>query len=195
MKILVACEFSGVVRDAFIRRGHDVISCDILPTEAPGPHYQGDVKDILDSGFDLMIAHPPCFRLSKVSGAHWKKDWFKIEQLRALEFVQLLMNAPIKHIAIENPVGKINSAIRKADQIIHPYMFGDPWLKETCLWLKNLPLLKPTNIIEPRGNWVKPGNKRPDRKFYFVPEGGNRNWKDRSRTFPGISEAMAEQWG
>ena len=148
-----------------------------------------------------MIAHPPCTHLSKAGGWAWK---FKNrEQKEALDFVTQLMNASIERIAIENPIGKINTAIRKPDQIIHPYYFGDGWLKETCLWLKHLPRLEYrlrddmfglATAIEPQGNWVKPGNKR-NRRFNSVPEGGNRNPKDRSRTFPGIANAMAEQWG
>ncbi len=201
IRVLVACEFSGIVREAFAKRGFDAWSCDLLPTEIPGQHIQGDVLKILNDGWDLMIAHPPCTHLSKAGGWCWK---FKAEeQEAALRFVRYLMDAPIKHIAIENPVGKINTAIRPPDQIIHPYFFGDPWLKETCLWLKNMPKLeysKTDNMfwnmtaIEPKGNWVKPGNKRL-RRFNDVPEGGHGNPKDRSRSFPGVADAMAEQWG
>ncbi len=189
----MACEFSGIVRDAFRERGHDAVSCDLLPSEKPGPHIQGDVLNHLDENWDLMVAHPPCTHLSKAGGWCWK--YKQVEQKEALEFVQSLMDAPIPRIAIENPIGKINTAIRKPDQIIHPWMFGDPWMKETCLWLKGLQKLTPTKIIEPTGNWVKPGNKRPWRRFDEVPEGGKRNWKDRSITFQGIAEAMADQWG
>lgn len=180
MKVLIACEFSGVVRDAFIRRGHESISCDLLPTEKPGPHYQGDVMDIIGNGWDLMIAHPPCTHLA-VSGARWfseKQD----EQLAALEFVRLLMAAPIERIAIENPISIISSKIRKPDQIIQPWMFGHGETKATCLWLKNLPLLKPTYIVSGRENRIARMPPGPDR------------WKERSRTFPGIAQAMAEQW-
>ncbi len=201
MRVLVACEFSGIVRDVFARHGHDAWSCDLLPSETEGNHIQDDVLKHLDEGWDLMIAHPPCTHLSKAGGWCWK---FKSkEQEEALTFVHQLMDAPIERIAIENPVGKINTAIRKPDQIIHPYYFGDPWLKETCLWLKNLPRLiyvltddmfHEATSIEPQGNWVKPGNKRK-RRFSDVPEGGNRNSHDRSRTFLGIAEAMASQWG
>ncbi len=140
-----------------------------------------------------MIAHPPCTHLSKAGGWCWK--YKQKEQKEALDFVLTLMNAPIQFIAIENPVGKINTAIRKPDQIIHPWQFGDPWMKETCLWLKNLPLLVPTNIVTPTGNWVKPGNNRPHRRFNDVPEGGRGNSHERSRSFQGIANAMAQQWG
>ena len=192
MKVLVACEFSGIVREAFIRRGHDAWSCDLLPTEQEGNHIQGDVLDHLNDGWDLMIAHPPCTYLTKMAGRWWKRN--KEEQEDALVFVLLLMSAEIERIAIENPVGKINSAIRKPDQIIHPYYFGDPWLKETCLWLKNLPPLFATRIVEPVGNWVRPGNIR-NRRFNRVLEGGRGNSYDRSRFFKGIAQTMAEQWG
>ena len=192
MRVLVACEFSGVVRDAFLAKGHDAISCDLEESERPGPHYRGDVRDLLKGGFDLMIAFPPCTHLSK-AGAHvWKHK--AVEQREALDFVWELMTADIPKIAIENPAGKINTAIGKPSQIVHPWMFGHPWTKQTCLWLKGLPYLQPTNVVEPVANWVKPGNKRPWRKFDAVPEGGNRNAVDRSRTFPGIAAAMAEQW-
>lgn len=142
----------------------------------------------------MMVAFPPCTHLSKAGAAHWKKDHKKILQLEALDFFSALMNAPIEKICIENPVGKINTAISKPSQMIQPYEFGHPWTKQTCLWLKGLPYLKPTNIVAPKGNWVKPGNKRPHRRFDNVPEGGNNNWKDRSLTFQGIADAMADQW-
>ena len=185
--------------------GHEVISCDVLPNdECQKFHYQGSVLDILNDGFDMMIGHPPCFRLSKAGGAHWKKEQFKIEQKEAFEFVLKLWDAPINHICIENPVGFLNSNWRKPNQIIHPYYFGDAWLKETCLWLKNLPQLQYTlqpnlftntvTAVEPQGNWVKPGNNRPHRRFNNVPEGGKGNWKDRSKSFNSIALAMASQW-
>lgn len=181
MRILVACEFSGTVRDAFIRLGHDAVSCDLLPTESPGPHHQGDVTDLLNSGWDMMIAHPPCTHLA-VSGARWFKD--KVyEQQQALDFVRVLMNAPIERIAIENPISVISSAIRKPNQIIHPWQFGHGETKATCLWLKNLPLLKSTNIVSGR-----------DARIHKMPPGPER-WKERSKTYPGIAEAMATQWG
>ena len=181
MKILIACEFSGIVRDAFIEEGHDAISCDLLPTERPGPHYQGDVMDILGDGFDLMIAHPPCTHLA-VSGARWFKDKQE-EQATALEFVRMLLNAPIKKIALENPISVISSRIRKPDQIIQPWQYGHGETKATCLWLKNLPLLIPTDIVEGR-----------DARVHKMSPGPNR-WKERARTLPGIAQAMAQQWG
>ena len=181
MKILIACEFSGIVRNAFIQRGHDALSCDILPTESPGQHYQGDVLEILNDGWDLMVAHPPCTHLA-VSGARWFKDK-KVEQIEALEFVRNLLFAPIPKIALENPISVISSKIRKPDQIIQPWQFGHGETKSTCLWLKNLPKLQPTNIVNGREARIHRMPPRPDR------------WKERSRTFPGIASAMAEQWG
>lgn len=140
MKVLVGCEFSGIVRDAFLERGHDAISCDLKPSKRPGSHYQGDVRDIINDGWDLAIFHPPCTHLA-VSGARWFYKKQK-EQKQALEFVRELMNADIPKIAIENPVSIISTRIRKPDQVVQPYMFGDPHTKTTCLWLKNLPLLQ-----------------------------------------------------
>jgi len=180
MKVLIACEFSGIVRDAFIARGHDAISCDLLPSERPGPHYQGDVRDILADGWDLMVAHPPCTHLA-ISGARWFKDK-QAEQAEALEFVRTLLVAPIPKIALENPVSIISSRIRKPDQIIQPWQHGHGEVKRTCLWLKNLPLLVPTNIVEGR-----------EARVHRMPPGPDR-WRERSRTFPGIAAAMAEQW-
>lgn len=187
MKVLVACEFSGRVRDAFARRGHDAISCDLLPSEAPGLHYQGDIRDILYNGYDLMIAHPPCTHLA-VSGARYFKDK-REEQEEALEFIRLLLDAPIERIALENPVGIISTRIRKPDQIIQPWMFGEDASKKTCLWLKNLPKLQPTDVI------VKEiyGNQTPSGQNRLAPS--PTRWMDRSRTYYGIAEAMAEQWG
>ena len=191
MRVLVACEYSGTVRDAFRRAGHDAMSCDLLPTEAPGPHYQGDVRDVLDDGWDLMVAHPPCTHLA-VSGARW----FHIkrqEQADALAFVRLLMDAPIARIAIENPVSVISSRIRKPDQIIQPWMFGHEATKTTCLWLKELPALMPTNIVGKGARHVtKSGKSLP--QWYNLPPSEDR-WKIRSATFQGIADAMADQWG
>ena len=201
MRVLVACEFSGIVRDAFQARGHEAVSCDLLPSERPnwtlesssdqidvrvhhpdrGSHIQGDVIDILNEGWDLMIAHPPCTRLA-VSGARWFKDK-REEQAVALDFARALMDAPVPRIALENPVSIISSRIRKPDQIIQPWQFGHGEIKATCLWLKNLPKLAPTNIVdgrEPRVHFMSPG---PDR------------WRERSRTLAGIAAAMADQWG
>ncbi len=154
MKVLVACEYSGRVRDAFLALGHDAMSCDLLPTDVPGPHYQGDVFDIINDGWDLMVAHPPCTYLS-VSGMHWTTRGLRDPQLTedALQFVQRLMDAPIKHIAIENPISIISSRIRKPDQIIQPWWFGHDASKKTCLWLKNLPKLEfyYPEIVAPKG--------------------------------------------
>jgi site-specific DNA-cytosine methylase len=182
MNVLVACEYSGRVRDAFIARGHNAISCDLLPSESlSGPHYQGDVFDIIGDGFDLMIAHPPCTHLA-VSGARWFKDKL-VEQSEALEFVRMLMGAQIPQIAIENPVSIISSHIRKADQVIQPWQFGHGETKATCLWLKGLPALLPTNIVAGREAVV---HKMPP---------SQERWKNRSRTYQGIADAMAAQWG
>lgn len=181
MRILVACEFSGVVREAFKAKGHDAWSCDLLPTEIEGNHIQGDVLEILNSGWDLMIAHPPCTHLA-VSGARYfyKK---KVEQEESLDFVLKLMNAPIEKICIENPISIISTRIRKPSQIIQPWQFGHGETKATCLWLKNLPNLVPTNIVKGR-----------ESRIHKMPPSADR-WKNRSRTFKGIANAMAEQWG
>ncbi len=191
MKILIACEFSGIVRDAFASRGHHAMSCDFLPSESliPGNHLCGDVKNILNNGWDMMIAFPPCTHLA-VSGARYFKNKQK-EQEEALEFIKTLMNAPIRFIAIENPVGIISTRIRKPDQIIQPWQFGHPESKKTCLWLKNLPLLKPTDILSMpiSGRW---SNQTPSGQNKLPPS-PNR-WKDRSRTYMGIAFAMATQW-
>lgn len=181
MRVLVACEYSGTVRDAFIQKGHDAMSCDLLDTDVPGPHYIGDVFNVLNDDWDMMIAHPPCTHLA-VSGARWFKDK-KEEQLKALDFVQTLMNSSIKKIAIENPVSIISSKIRKPDQTIQPWQFGHGETKRTCLWLKNIPLLVPTNIVEGR-----------EPRIHHMPPSENR-WKERSKTYKGIADAMAEQWG
>lgn len=180
MKVLIGCEFSGIVRDAFRRLGHFAISCDLLPAEDDGPHIQGDVLDVLDHGWDMAIFHPPCTHLA-VSGARWFKEK-RAEQEEALEFVARLLAAPIPRIALENPISIISSRIRKPDQIIQPWQFGHGEVKATCLWLKNLPKLVPTDIVEgrtPRVHYASPG---PDR------------WKERSRTMVGIANAMADQW-
>ena len=188
MKVLIACEFSGVVRRAFRALGHDAWSCDLLPAEdlfsyesgAP-QHIQCDVRNILRDGWDMLIAHPPCTHLA-VSGARWFKDK-REEQGLALEFVQSLMAAPIARIAVENPISIISSRIRKPDQIIQPWQFGHGETKATCLWLKNLPKLTPTNIVDGR-----------ESRVHRMPPGPDR-WKERSRTFEGIAQAMAAQWG
>jgi hypothetical protein len=197
LKILVACEYSGRIRDAFIKRGHDAISCDLLPTDSPGPHYQGDVLDIISDGFDLMVAHPNCQFLA-VSGSRYlyNKDGSKNENRwknreLALNFVLTLMNAPIPHIAIENPVSVISTQIRKPDQIVNPWQFGDSFSKKTCWWLENLPKLVPTNIVDPGEIRVfKSGNRMA--KWMNDARG---DWKTRSTTFPGMANAIADQWG
>jgi len=189
MRVLVACEFSGTVRDAFIALGCDAFSCDLLPTDKLGPHIEGDVLSILNDGWDLMIAHPPCTHLA-VSGAAWFKNKVK-EQAEALEFVRKLMDAPIPRICIENPVSVISSKIRKPDQIIQPYQFGHMEQKKTCLWLKGLPkLIETKNVFE---DMMKlPKNKRE--RLHYLPPSPDR-WKIRSKTFQGFADAMAEQWG
>lgn len=196
MKVLVACESSGAVRDAFIRAGHYAASCDLLPSESPlGDHFQRDVLDILGHGWDLLIAHPPCTYLS-VSGMHWTTRGLRDPKLTedALAFARALMDAPIDKIAIENPVSVISSRIRKPDQIIQPYQFGHDASKKTCLWLKNLPLLKPTQYVEPRMVNGKPrwGNQTDSGQNRLPPS--KDRWKIRSQTYEGIANAMAAQW-
>lgn len=190
MKVLIGCEFSGIVRDAFLERGHDAISCDLLPSERGGPHYQGDVLDIISDGFDLAVFHPPCTHLA-VSGARWFKGKER-EQEAALDFVRRLLEAPIEKIALENPISIISSRIRKPDQIIQPYQFGHPEAKKTCLWLKNLPTLLPTNVLSlpENGYW---DNQTPSGQNKLSPSPDR--WKTRSRFYEGIAEAMANQWG
>jgi len=181
MKVLIACEFSGIVRDAFTRRGHNATSCDFLESERTGQHVQSNVLDILNDGWDLMVAHPPC-RFLAVSGARWFADR-RCEQETALDFVRNLMDSRIHKIAIENPISVISTRVRKPDQIVQPWMFGHGETKATCLWLKNLQPLVPTNIVSgrnPRVHYASPGTDR---------------WKERSRTLQGIAEAMADQWG
>lgn len=189
MRVLVACEYSGAVRDAFIAAGHDAMSCDLLPTDTPGPHYEGDVRDVLYNGWDMMVAHPPCTHLA-VSGARWFKHKQQ-EQAEALEFVQLLLDAPVPLIALENPVSIISSRIRKPDQIIQPWQFGHPESKATCLWLKDLPPLTPTRDVKAEMEALPP---RERNRIRHLPPGPDR-WKERSKTFPGIAKAMADQWG
>ena len=184
MKVLIACEYSGRVRDAFRRHGHDAMSCDLLPTEVDGPHYQGPVEDVLYDGWDLMVAHPPCTYLAN-TGMMWTLKGLRDPQLTedALLFVRLLMAAPIDRWCIENPVSIISSRIRPCDQIIQPWQHGNDEDKKTCLWLKNLPKLKPSKIVESVGS-----------RIHKMPPGPNR-WKERSRTFEGVAQAMGDQWG
>lgn len=183
MKVLIACEYSGAVRDAFIRGGHDAMSCDLLPTEAPGPHYQGDVRDVLDYPWDLMIAHPPCTHLSVSGARHFEAKRMDGRQQSAVSFFMALARAQIPMIAIENPVCIMSSMWRKPDQVIQPWQFGHGETKATCLWLKGLPLLRPTDVVEGR-----------ESRIHRMPPSAER-WKERSRTFSGIAEAMATQWG
>jgi hypothetical protein len=183
MRVLVACEYSGVVRDAFIAAGHDAMSCDLLPTDVPGPHYQGDVRDVLGDGWDLMVAHPPCDHLA-VSGARWfPQKRADGRQWGAIEFFMQIVNAPIPRMAIENPIGIMSTRYRKPDQIIQPWQFGHGETKATCLWLEGLPLLQPTNVVDGREN-----------RIWKMPPSPTR-WKERSRTYQGIADAMAAQWG
>jgi len=196
VKVLVACEYSGTVRDAFLRAGHDAMSCDLLPTDAAGPHYQGDVRDIINQGWDLMIAHPPCTYLCS-SGLHWNKRVPGREQktAEAVEFVKMLLDAPIRMIAVENPIGRLSTAIRKPDQTIQPWQFGHDASKATCLWLKGLPPLAHGKIVNPRIVNGKPrwANQTDSGQNRLGPS--DDRWKIRSETYVGIAQAMAEQWG
>lgn len=197
MRVLVACEFSGVVRDAFIRRGHDAWSCDLLPTESPGPHHQCPIEDILpehpeENEWDLMICHPPCTHLAVSGARYFPEKRADGRQQSALEFVRRLLDAPIPRIALENPVSIISTQIRKPDQIIQPWEYGHPESKKTCIWLKNLGPLKPTDILRApaSGKW---SNQTPSGQNKIGPSPDR--WKKRSVTYPGIAEAMADQWG
>lgn len=181
-KVLVACEYSGRVRDAFLRRGVFAMSCDMLPAESPGPHWLGDVREVLSFGWDMMICHPPCTHLAVSGAKHFPAKRAAGLQQQALDFVIELMTAPIPRICLENPISVISSEIEKPTQIIQPWQFGHGETKTTCLWLKNLPPLVPTNIVEGR-----------EARIHRMAPGPNR-WKERSRTYPGIAEAMAEQW-
>lgn len=183
MKILVACEFSGTVREAFASRGHDAWSCDILPTEIPGQHYQGDVMDILDDGWDMMIAHPPCTHLAVSGARHFEAKKKDGRQQQGIDFFMVMINAPINKIAVENPVSIMSTVYRKPDQIIQPWQFGHGETKATCLWLKGLDKLTPTDIVDGRSD-----------RIHKMPPSKNR-WKERSKTYQGIADAMAEQWG
>lgn len=182
MKILIACEYSGTVRDAFIRKGFDAVSCDTIRTESNGPHYKCDVREILNEGWDLMIAHPPCTHLA-VSGAAWFKDKRQLQE-ESLAFVRTLMNANISKIAIENPVSVISTRIKPPTQYVQPWHFGHPEIKKTGLWLKNLPKLKPTKVVFPRKGNV----------LHRLPPSEDRG-KLRSLTYQGLADAMADQWG
>lgn len=182
-RVLIACEYSGTVREAFRKRGFDAWSCDMLPTEIPGQHIQGDVLPVLGDGWDLIIAHPPCTHLAVSGERHFEAKRADGRQQQAIEFFMAMVNAPAFHIAVENPVCIMSSIYRPADQTIQPWMFGHGETKATCLWLKNLPRLKPTNIV--------PGREQ---RIHLMPPVPDR-WKERSRTFQGIADAMAQQWG
>jgi hypothetical protein len=193
LRVLVACEYSGIVRDAFIAKGHEAMSCDLLPTEKMGPHYQGDVFDIINDGWDMMIAHPPCTYLSYVGTRHWNKPGRKELREEALNFFIALYNSNIPKIAIENPLGYASKAFKKYDQIIQPYYFGDNAYKRTCLWLKGLPLLKhsdPKKLIKPEPIYILKTNGK---KIHWTE--ANHGGKVRSKFWEGIAAAMAEQWG
>lgn len=205
MKVLIACEYSGTVRDAFIKQGHEAISCDLLPTDVPGPHYHGDVFDLIDqnnsNGWDLMIAHPPCTYLT-LTGNKWFKPEFKDrfpnreqDRLDAIKFFMALANSTIPHICLENPVGVISTAWRKPDQYIQPYEFGDPQSKKTGLWLVNLPKLIPTKLVEPQWHIYKDGRRDPKWHMDTISLPPLERMKARSKTFQGIANAMADQWG
>lgn len=183
MKVLIGCEYSGVVRDAFIARGHEAMSCDLLETEKPGPHYKGDVRDVIDYPWDLAIFHPPCTHLSVSGARHFPEKRMDGRQQAGVSFFMMLAKADIPMIAIENPVCIMSSLWRKPDQVIQPWQFGHPETKATCLWLKGLPLLTPTNIVEGR-----------EARVHYMSPGPDR-WKERSRTYEGVAQALADQWG
>ena len=204
MRVLVACEFSGIVRDAFRRRGHDAWSCDVLPTEVPGPHYQCDVREVLDDGWDMALFFPPCTHLA-ASGARWFAEKRKDGRQQAgVDFFLLFTQTLVRKWCIENPIGIMSRIYRKPDQIIQPYQFGHEVQKATCLWLRDLPLLAPTKIVDrgmiyvdPRGYKHGGAHTMRAKRAYspraLLPENAAR-WKIRSRTFAGIAEAMASQW-
>lgn len=197
MRALIACEFSGIVRDAFIEAGHDAVSCDLLPSERPGPHIQDDVlRAAWERGpWDLMIAHPPCTYLSRAGARWWKQPGRQEKAEAAAEFVWQLYSAPIPRVAIENPIGMLNRLWRYPDQTVQPWMFGDPYTKATCLWLRNLPPLLPTLITEERRAWLPSNVGAGRRNGQRSQPGIAHTAKDASRTFPGIARAMADQWG
>lgn len=195
MRVLVACEFSGTVRDAFRALGHDAMSCDLLPSEKSGPHYQGDVREVLGDGWDLMVAHPPCTYLSRAGARWWGSPGRAKKADEAHSFVRALYDAPIPYVAVENPVGLLNRMWRYPDQTIQPWMFGDPFTKATCLWLKGLPPLISSCLVGETRAWVKSNTGAGRRRGQRSQPGVAKNAKDAARTFPGIASAMAEQWG
>ena len=190
MRVLVACEYSRVVAEAFEAKGHYVLSCDFEPAEKPGNHYQGDVRDVINDGWDLMIAHPPCTDLAVSGARHFAEKIADGRQQKALDFVRFLMAAPINKICIENPISVISSKIRKPDQIIQPWMFGQMEQKATCLWLKNLPKLNEENNVKSEMMLLP---KRERERLHYLPPSPTR-WKERSRTYTGIAQAFANQW-
>ena len=190
MKILIACEYSGTVRDAMTAAGHDAMSCDLLPTDVPGKHYQGDVTDILNDGWDMLIAHPPCTHLAVSGSRHFAAKRADGRQQAAIDFFLLLANADIPRICVENPICIMSSVWMQPSQTIQPWMFGHPEQKATCLWLKNLPTLQPTNDVYDEMMLLP---KQERERIHYMPPGPNR-WKERSKTFSGIAQAMASQW-
>jgi len=203
MDILVACEYSGIVREAFVRRGHRAMSCDILPTELPGEHYQGDVRDVLYSDWDMVIGFPPCTRLSSVGARYWPKWRADGSQQEAIDFFMLFANHPASKVVVENPAGAMSKAWRKADQYVNPWQFGHPWKKRTGLWLKGVPPLVPTNVVVPQGHWVDGGTMskggrtgRSEGAYAGASAKSNgQRAKERAKTFQGLADAMAAQWG
>ena len=199
MRVLVACEYSGTVRDAFIKAGHDAMSCDLLPTDVPGPHYQGDVFDIIDKGWDMIIAHPPCTYLSR-AGARWTYKGGKLDEeryldgLRAKHFFMRLLNADCTMIAVENPTPMKVFDLPPYTQAVQPYEFGHPYSKRTLLWLKNLPKLTPTNVLKEFTPYL-PSNTGGKNRGQSYSRGTSKNWKQSAKTFQGIADAMASQWG
>jgi site-specific DNA-cytosine methylase len=196
MRVLIACEFSGTVREAFAKLGHDAWSCDLEPTDTPGNHYQGDVMDILADGWDLMIAHPPCTHLAVSGARHFEQKRKDGRQQQGIDLFMQMINAPIPKIAVENPVGIMSTIYQKPSQIIEPYEYGHNCTKKTCLWLKGLPLLKPTNIVDKGDVWVAKSGKRMSQWYYdssCLPP--KEREKMRNKTFQGIADAMADQWG
>ena len=197
MRVLIACEYSGTVRDAFLRAGHDALSCDLLPTDSPGPHYQGDVRDILADGWDLMIAHPPCTYLARM-GIWWNEKrperWALTYE--AVDFIRALWDADIAYVALENPVGYLNKNWMRPTQTINPWQFGHEAHKPTCLWLRNLPPLQPTKVVG-RGEFYTKANGTRMSKWSHTISGTRKAERARvaSRTFPGVAAAMADQWG
>ena len=183
MRVLIGCEFSGIVREAFRQRGHDAWSCDLLDTEIPGPHYKGDIRNVLSKQWDIAIFHPPCTDLAVSGARYFKEKRADGRQQAAIEFFLLLAQSEIPKTATENPISIMSTIYRKPDQIIQPWMFGHGEVKATCLWLKGLPALTPTNIVSGR-----------EARIHLMPPSADR-WKNRSRTFPGIADAMAQQWG